>query len=309
MQYDTWGNLTRRRSELYEQHYTYDAENCLLQEQHEGEQCSTYIYDPNEAWSPLARVDHLQDDTAGEIYWFSTDLNGAPLEATDEQGDIRWSGQYGSFGEVRHQTDGFTRMAQNTALPHQPLRYAGQYANRETGLHYNLFRYYDPQTGRFIMQEPIGLNGGWNLYQYAPNPLGWIDPWGLSAGDIFIHYTDEKGLMNIMKSGVIMPNAQGKVYVTDILMSPQDAYRDIFINDMQYAGRGEYAIIFKAKPEQMANIKPSAYLEYIHKGPLKFDQVLHAGNNSYGILKGFSYEEHLSITNTQVDARKGKYCG
>ncbi|WP_218656765.1 RHS repeat-associated core domain-containing protein, partial [Enterobacter cloacae] len=57
--------------------------------------------------------------------------------------------------------------------------YAGQYADGETGLHYNLFRYYDPQVGRFIVQDPIGLNGGWNLYQYAPNPLSWIDPWGL----------------------------------------------------------------------------------------------------------------------------------
>ncbi|KZP59868.1 hypothetical protein A3N40_11515 [Enterobacter cloacae subsp. dissolvens] len=65
-------------------------------------------------------------------------------------------------------------------MAHQPLRYAGQYADGETGLHYNLFRYYDPQVGRFIVQDPIGLNGGWNLYQYAPNPLGWVDPLGLT---------------------------------------------------------------------------------------------------------------------------------
>nr|WP_245393275.1 RHS repeat-associated core domain-containing protein [Pantoea agglomerans] len=54
-----------------------------------------------------------------------------------------------------------------------------RYADSETGLHYNLFRYYDPQVGRFTVQDQIGLLGGWNLYQYAPNPLGWIDPWGL----------------------------------------------------------------------------------------------------------------------------------
>lgn len=227
MQYDAWGNLTRRRGGLYEQHYTYDAENRLLsargtgpegrfeahyhydalgrrirktvstghgtsetrilwqgyrllQEQHQGGQCSTYIYDPNEAWSPLARVDHLREDKTGEIFWFSTDLNGAPLEVTDEEGSLRWSGHYGSFGEVRHQTDGFTRRAQSTALAHQPLRYAGQYADSETGLHYNLFRYYDPQTGRFIVQDPIGLSGGLNLYTYAPNPLSYIDLLGLT---------------------------------------------------------------------------------------------------------------------------------
>jgi len=152
----------------------------LLQEQLEGGHCSTYIYDPNEVWSPLARIDHLQNDNSGEIFWFSTDLNGAPLEATDANGTVRWSGHYGSFGEIRHQTEGFTRQLQNQTLSHQPLRYAGQYADSETGLHYNLFRYYDPQVGRFIVQDPIGLNGGWNLYQYAPNPLVWIDPTGLS---------------------------------------------------------------------------------------------------------------------------------
>lgn len=226
MQYDAWGNLTRRRNGLYEQHYAWDAENRLisaqgtgpegrfeaqyqydalgrrtrktvitarersetrflwqgyrlLQEQSEGGHCCTYLYDPNEAWSPLARVDHLQRDNHGEIYWFTTDLNGAPLDVTDERGALRWSGQYGSFGEVRHQTDGFNRLLHHAALPHQPLRYAGQYADSETGLHYNLFRYYDPQVGRFIVQDPIGLVGGWNLYQYAPNPLRWVDPLGL----------------------------------------------------------------------------------------------------------------------------------
>ncbi|MBP2194595.1 RHS repeat-associated protein [Pantoea cypripedii] len=98
---------------------------------------------------------------------------------TDAEGAVRWSGQYGSFGEVSRQTEGFYRLSGLTSLHHQPLRYAGQYADRETGLHYNLFRYYDPQVGRFTVQDPIGLAGGWNLYQYAPNPFSWIDPLGL----------------------------------------------------------------------------------------------------------------------------------
>ncbi|MBN6033097.1 RHS domain-containing protein [Pantoea ananatis] len=54
------------------------------------------------------------------MLWFNTDLNGTPLEITDELGDIRWSCQYGSFGEVRRQTKGFTRLAKQSALPHQP---------------------------------------------------------------------------------------------------------------------------------------------------------------------------------------------
>jgi RHS repeat-associated protein len=63
---------------------------------------------------------------------------------------------------------------------HQPVRFQGQYFDAETGLHYNRFRYYDPDVGRFVSQDPIGLAGGDNLYAYAPNPSGWVDPFGLS---------------------------------------------------------------------------------------------------------------------------------
>ena len=49
----------------------------------------------------------------------------------------------------------------------------------ETGLHYNRFRYYDPWTGQFTQQDPIGLLGGINNYRYGANPIGWIDPLGL----------------------------------------------------------------------------------------------------------------------------------
>ncbi|MHC5178869.1 RHS repeat-associated core domain-containing protein, partial [Serratia rhizosphaerae] len=57
----------------------------------------------------------------------------------------------------------------------------GQYQDNESGLHYNLFRYYEPEVGRFTTQDPIGLQGGLNLYQYAPNPYGWVDPLGLAV--------------------------------------------------------------------------------------------------------------------------------
>ena len=186
--YDALGRRTRKT--VTTTHGTTDTRFLwqgyrLLQEQQESGLCSTYVYDPNEAWSPLARVDHLRDQRSGEIYWFNTDLNGAPLEVTDERGAVRWSGQYGSFGEVRHQSEGFSRVVNRSAMAHQPLRYAGQYADGETGLHYNLFRYYDPQVGRFIVQDPIGLAGGnLNLYNYAPNPLLWIDPMGLALSGV-----------------------------------------------------------------------------------------------------------------------------
>ncbi|ORM84195.1 hypothetical protein HA38_15465 [Pantoea allii] len=60
-------------------------------------------------------------------------------------------------------------------------------AGRINRLHYNQFRYYNPLVERFTVQDPIGLEGGWNLYQHAPNPPSWVDPLGLSVDKINIY--------------------------------------------------------------------------------------------------------------------------
>ncbi|WP_371688418.1 RHS repeat-associated core domain-containing protein [Snodgrassella alvi] len=101
-----------------------------------------------------------------------TDVNDAPEELTDEDGHIVWACSYQLWGkpiqEIEH-----SQIQQN-------LRYQGQYLDRETGLHYNTFRYYDSDIGRFTQPDPIGLLGGFNLYQYAPNGLMWVDPLGFA---------------------------------------------------------------------------------------------------------------------------------
>ncbi|HIH2750052.1 TPA: RHS repeat-associated core domain-containing protein, partial [Burkholderia lata] len=150
---------------------------------------SSYVYSPDAPYTPAARVDAVIAEAlaavaidtakrAARIYHFHTDLVGAPLEVTDESGELAWAGKYSAWGKVEPSARQLT-----AARTDQPLRYAGQYADDSTGLHYNTFRFYDPDVGRFINQDPIGLLGGDNLYQYAPNPVRWLDPWGLAVGD------------------------------------------------------------------------------------------------------------------------------
>ncbi|CNI48561.1 PAAR/RHS domain-containing protein [Yersinia pseudotuberculosis] len=148
----------------------------LLQEQH-ADGNATYIYDPNESYTPLARVDQRHGETESQVYYFHTDINGTPLDVTDGEGKHRWSGKYHAWGKVTRQNVSDPRQSTVSRFA-QPLRYPGQYSDDETGLHYNTFRYYDPEIGRFSTQDPIGLAGGINLYQYGPNPLGWVDPLG-----------------------------------------------------------------------------------------------------------------------------------
>ena len=153
---------------------------------------SNYVYSPDSPYTPMARVDQyvgpmehqyvfdaqgtpheVKQQARPKVLHFHTDLVGAPLEVTDEQGELAWAGEYSAWGKVRPDT---ARALE--ARIEQPLRYPGQYADDSTGLHYNTFRYYDPDVGRFISQDPIGLVGGENLYAYAPNPTRWVDPWG-----------------------------------------------------------------------------------------------------------------------------------
>jgi RHS repeat-associated protein len=143
---------------------------------------SSYVYSPDAPYTPMARVDSCTMQAAQamgaaapgqQVYHFHTDPVGTPLEVTDEQGELAWAGDYAAWGRVRQQAGPHT-----TACIEQNLRLPGQYADDSTGLHYNTFRYYDPDLGRFISPDPIGLAGGENLYLYAPNPTGWMDPWG-----------------------------------------------------------------------------------------------------------------------------------
>ncbi|MQT98260.1 RHS repeat-associated core domain-containing protein [Pseudomonas helleri] len=109
--------------------------------------------------------------------WYQCDHLGTPMELTDQRGEIAWSGTYQAWGLAKEKrTDSAIR--ENIR---NPLRFQGQYFDTETGLHYNRYRYYDPQVGRFISKDPIGFAGGLNVYAYAPNPVGWVDPLGLAA--------------------------------------------------------------------------------------------------------------------------------
>ncbi|TGY45671.1 hypothetical protein E5343_12610, partial [Rodentibacter caecimuris] len=111
-----------------------------------------------------------------EINYFHCDQIGIPREMTDSQGKLIWRGRYDAWGGL-HYDRHLTQQNQG----HQPFRLQNQYFDEETGLHYNFLRYYEPMTGRFTTQDPIGLQGGMNLYRFADNVQGWIDTSGAAA--------------------------------------------------------------------------------------------------------------------------------
>ena len=91
---------------------------------------------------------------------------------TDDEGNLVWFGDYYDWGKLKRETN-------VTVTAYQSFRLQNQYADSDTGLHYNFFRYYEPHSGRFVNQDPIGLEGGKNFYSYSSNTTKWIDILGL----------------------------------------------------------------------------------------------------------------------------------
>ncbi len=112
------------------------------------------------------------------IYYLHSDHLGTPRVATNQADRVVWRWQGDAFGNTAAESD----VDSDGQAANINLRFAGQYFDAETGLHYNYFRYYDPSTGRYITSDPIGLNGGLSTYAYVgDNPLIYTDPRGLEA--------------------------------------------------------------------------------------------------------------------------------
>ncbi|EFA8786388.1 TPA: RHS repeat protein, partial [Escherichia coli] len=110
---------------------------------------------------------------ARKIHLYHCDHRGLPLALISTEGTTAWYAEYDEWGNQLSEDN-----------PHQLqqlIRLPGQQYDEESGLYYNRHRYYDPLQGRYITQDPIGLKGGWNFYQYPLNPVQYIDSMGLAS--------------------------------------------------------------------------------------------------------------------------------
>jgi RHS repeat-associated protein len=126
---------------------------------------TTWYWEP-ETFTPVAK------ERSGQRWAIVTDHLGTPTEMLDEAGRIAWTLRLDLVGSPRF----------DAGSPEDcPFRWPGQYHDTETGLYYNRFRYYDPVTGRYVRQDPLGVPGGLALYAYASDPLAGFDPLGLAV--------------------------------------------------------------------------------------------------------------------------------
>jgi RHS repeat-associated protein len=126
----------------------------------------TWIFQHN-SFMPVAKIED------GHTYSIINDFLGTPVAAYDTNGRIVWECVMDIYGRAKALTGSKNFI---------PFRYQGQYEDVETGLYYNRFRYYSPEEGVYICQDPAGLQAGIRFYAYVPDVNYWVDIFGLILG-------------------------------------------------------------------------------------------------------------------------------
>ncbi|MFD0738592.1 RHS repeat-associated core domain-containing protein [Lysobacter koreensis] len=190
------------------------------------------------------------------IYHYHVDPNGCPTKITDPCGAVVWSASYTAWGAMRELS---------VERVDNPLRYQGQYFDPESGLHYNRYRYYDPLSEQFIGQDPLGLEAGENVYRFAPNTLGWIDPLGLD--ELYALVASRDGWYPVMQYGQRTPIGymhlrRGELWKIGETKTPKTRYSGAWLRRNSL----DYRTVFEGTTKQvnhaLERMKISGYLAW-----------------------------------------------
>ena len=197
----------------------------------------TWVYDGG-SYTPVAKL------TEEGSYTIVQDYMGTPIQALDSKGNVVWDCILDIYGDVLE-----LRGERNFI----PFRFQGQYEDGETGLYYNHFRYYSPDTGSYICQDPIRLAGNNpTLYGYVEDVNGWIDPFGLSEFSAALKTSNFWGKVN------------GNISKTSIMVKGAEVYKITNKVDIAGVNKGDYF-----------------HMDTLHKNPFEIElydkQGMHKG--------------------------------
>jgi RHS repeat-associated protein len=179
--YDALGRRIEKKGPTETIRFVWNGDTLVHEIRLEKEQWSGWIFSEGDL-TPIAKAEGRR------FYSIVTDRLGTPCEMLDTRGGVAWRRTGRAYGgELSAEGNGVEN----------PFRFPGQYYDAESGLCYNRFRYYDPECGRYVQQDPLGIFVSNNLYQYAPNPISWIDPFGLTKAAC--HKSGDRGKHKALK--------------------------------------------------------------------------------------------------------------
>ena len=226
--YDAFGRRLEKRRMASTFRFVWDG-NVLLHEtfkkdNSEHTELTTWVF---EGFVPTAKL------VNGKAYSIISDHLGTPILAVDSDGMEVWNRQLDIYGRVRKEYK-HSSLGEDV-FPFVPFLYQGQYYDFETGLCYNRFRYYNPEMGAYISQDPIRLMGGMNCYSYVHDVNTWLDILGLSS------YQLGKNLMKAEETheGLVTKDNRSTEWQAHHLI-PEKVWNDNrdFLNEIGMKGKG-----------------------------------------------------------------------
>ncbi len=183
--YDAFGRRVKKECLGKEKSVTYLWQGATLAEEHRTTGTETVIhrwhFEPG-TFIPIAK--EIVEQGASSIYPIVTDHLGTPKELFDAEGECVWQADHALWGKasVLHQRRKVVN-GEETIYGEVDceLRFQNQWEDEESGLYYNLNRYYDPESGQYLSQDPIRLEGGLRTHGYVHDPMQWVDPLGLAG--------------------------------------------------------------------------------------------------------------------------------
>ena len=245
--------------------FVYDSQAHLLGEYAaDGSHQREYIWQDEKL---VAILDQHRGQTT--VHYVATDFLGTPRSVVDDKGQQVWKWRSGSepFGDSSPEG--------SYALS---FRFPGQYADAETGLYYNLQRFYHPGMGRYLQSDPIGLSGGNNTYSYADNtPISLIDPFGLFIRGTF---SKSKGVISVYDTAKPMETYQ--THAATGGMFTQDGH---FISNGDSIPVGTYDLLSTRKSDWFrVDPRDSSRFDDVDEATGRSAFRLHPGTHSLGCI-------------------------
>ncbi|WP_405414029.1 putative T7SS-secreted protein [Streptomyces rubiginosohelvolus] len=211
----------------------------------------------------IVTADSSQEEVDRRFFAIVTDLVGTPTELVDESGDIAWRTRATLWG---------TTTWSRASTAYTPLRFPGQYFDPETGLHYNYFRHYDPETARYLTPDPLGLLPAPNPSTYVTNPHTSADPLGLAPVDcpdetvtVYRKQTDHplSQRVHIGENGEVTITGHGKLY-------------------LNMSGDIKHTVEFRSDGGQIVSYEvPKSYRDSIHENALPQNKADHPDGDAF----------------------------
>ena len=229
--YDALGRRIRKTYVGTTTHFVWDG-NVPLHEWTEENDVVTWLFE-QDTFVPAAKL-----VANGDCFSIVSDYLGTPMQAYDKNGEKVWEQELDIYGRQRKQPSAFI-----------PFKYQGQYEDAETGLYYNRFRYYDPNAGSYISQDPIGLVGeNPTLYSHVKSPNSQLDLLGL---DVYALVATHDGWYPVYEYGTKDPIAytklnKGDVYKIGETQHPKTRYSQVRLDEARINRSKATAVAFDA---------------------------------------------------------------